>query len=58
MSGTTAIRDLLRHIPKMDRLLASAEIEALQEVYPRREIVERLRETLEDLRRRAREGSK
>ena len=45
MSATTATRDLLRHIPKMDRLLAAPEIEALQEVYPRREVVERLRET-------------
>ncbi len=57
MSETIVIRDLLRHIPKMDRLLASAEVEPLRAAYPRREIVERLRETLADLRRQAREGT-
>ncbi len=56
MSGTITTQDLLRHIPKVDRLLASAEIEPLLAAYPRREIVERLRETLDDLRRRAGTG--
>ncbi len=54
MSATSS--DLLRRIPKVDRLLADTEIEPLLETYPRREVVERLRETLDDLRRDAGEG--
>ncbi len=50
-------RALLRNIPKVDRLLADAELAPLLEAYPRREVVERLRETLDDLRRRAADGT-
>ncbi len=53
---SAAASDLLRRIPKVDRLLADAEIAPLLETYPRREVVERLRETLDDLRRHAGEG--
>ncbi len=48
---------LLRQIPGVDRLLADTEIEPLLAVYPRREVVKRLRETLDDLRQRAVGGS-
>ncbi len=50
MLANAASSDLLRQIPRVDRLLADAEIEPLLETYPRREVVERLRETLDDLR--------
>ncbi len=50
-------RDLLRRIPKVDRLLAAAELEALHLTYPRLEIVGRLRETLDALRRQASAGT-
>ncbi len=49
-------RELLRRIPKMDRLLAEAAVAPLLDSYPRREVVERLRETLDELRRRAGAG--
>ena len=48
--------ELLRRIPKVDRLLANVELEPLLSTYPRREVVERLRETLDDLRGRAGSG--
>lgn len=51
MLATTS--DLLRRIPGVDRLLADDEIAPLLEAYPRREVVERLREILDDLRRLA-----
>ncbi len=50
MLANAASSDLLRQIPRVDRLLADGEIEPLLETYPRREVVERLRETLDDLR--------
>ena len=57
MSSTTTAHDLLRRIPKVDRLLADAALEPLLTTYPRREVVERLRETLDELRRLAAEGN-
>ncbi len=57
MSSTATASDLLRAIPKVDRLLADAELEPLLATYPRREVVARLRETLDDLRRGAAEGA-
>ena len=48
-----ATTELLRRIPGVDRLLLSPEIEPLLSAYPRREVVERLRETLDELRQRA-----
>ena len=38
--------DLLRAIPKVDRLLAAQELEPLLAAYPRREVVARLRDVL------------
>ncbi|MCP4655573.1 MAG: L-seryl-tRNA(Sec) selenium transferase [bacterium] len=48
---------LLRRIPQVDRLLASAELQPLLRSNPRRRIVGELRETLDELRRLARDGS-
>ncbi|MEM7586135.1 MAG: L-seryl-tRNA(Sec) selenium transferase [Acidobacteriota bacterium] len=48
--------ELLRRIPKVDRLLASAELEELHSAYPRREIVGQLRTTLDELRQLAKTG--
>ena len=56
MSATASARELLRAIPKVDRLLGREELEPLLAAYPRREVVARLRETLGELRRRAGEG--
>ncbi len=56
MSSATLAQDLLRRIPKVDRLLADAELEPLLARYPRREVLARLRETLDDLRHRATAG--
>lgn len=50
-------QNLLRRIPAVDRLLASPEIEPLQDTYPRRQIVEQLRELLDELRTAAGQGS-
>ena len=50
------VRDLLRRIPGVDRLLASPELEPVLQAHPRKQVVDRLREALDELRRRAREG--
>lgn len=54
---SAASKALLRQIPGVDRLLADDELEPLLKAYPRREVVEQLRETLDDLRRHALEGN-
>jgi L-seryl-tRNA(Ser) seleniumtransferase len=48
---------LLRRIPQVERLLSSPELEPLLGAYPRRQVVRRLQETLEDLRRRITDGA-
>lgn len=57
MSESTRLSTLLRRIPQVDRLLASAELQPLLQSNPRRRIVGALRETLDELRRLAGEGT-
>lgn len=51
-----AVQDMLRRIPKVDRVLEWPEIAALLKAYPRPEVLVAVRGTLDDLRSRVRTG--
>ena len=57
MPNDTDSLEVLRHLPKVDRLLASAPLLDIVRAYPRGRVVAELRLVLDDLRRRARRGS-
>ena len=51
-----AVQDMLRRIPKVDRVLEWPEIAALLKAYPRPEVLAAVRNTLGDLRSQVRTG--
>lgn len=55
--GDTRTPTLLRRLPKVDLILAAPEVLSLLETYPRPQVVREIRETLEELRREAWEGT-
>ena len=57
MDTSSATSSLLRRIPAIDRLLASAGFPPLVESYPRERVIEAVREVLDALRREIAAGT-
>ncbi len=55
-TASTNPQTLLRQLPGIDRLLASSELEPVLEAHARKQVVDGLREILDQLRSQAREG--